>query len=120
MMFAANNFLFNTDPMTSKSAEPDTGFTVNGCFSAMNQVVIERDWYTKGTAARPAHYNSATAQWVDFETGTVLTLTEKNSLRHYQMIVNYDSRVRNQQTQPPGLPNGGSKIFAGLSNWEEL
>lgn len=37
------------------------------------------------------------------------------------MIINYDDRVRNQGTRPPGLPVGsGTKIFAGFSEWEEL
>jgi hypothetical protein len=120
MMFAANNFLFNFDRITSSSAEPDSGFTVNGSFSAMNQVSVSRDWYTSGTTAKPAYYNPSTSQWVDMTTGTALTLTQKNTLRHYQMIVNYDSRVRSAETQPPGLPTGGIKIFAGFSNWEEL
>jgi roadblock/LC7 domain-containing protein len=137
MMFAANNFLFNTDRTTNKSAEPDTGFVINGNFAAMNQVSIDRDWYDKTTTttttdhwghttttttkeARVAKYDSTAGQWIDAETGTALTSTEIDSHRHYQMIVNYDSRVRDQTTQPPGLPRGGTKIFAGFSNWQEL
>jgi hypothetical protein len=131
MMFAANDFLFNTDAVSRRSSEPTTGFTVNGCFAAMNQVLVDRDWYTKRTQnpvthrwsdePRPAHYNTTTGQWLDAETGTVLTSSESATMRHYQMIVNYDDRVRNQETRPPGLPRGsGTKIFAGFSNWEEL
>jgi hypothetical protein len=121
MMFAANNFLFNTDRITNKSAEPDTGFVINGSLAAMNKVQIERDWYTKSGTARPAHYNSATGAWVDSQTGAALTATELGSIRHYQMIVNYDDRVRSPETRPPGLPRGnGTKIFSGFSNWEEL
>ncbi len=132
MMFAANDFLYNADHISRMTAEPTTGFTVTGNFSAMNKVVVERDWYTvsstshgnrrggAGSASAPARYNSATGQWVDSETGNVLTSTDISSLRHYQMIVNYDDRVRNPETQPPMLPRGGTKIFAGFSNWEEL
>jgi len=124
MMFAANDFLFNTDAITRRSAEPDSGFTVNGSFCAMGKVSIDRDWYTKGSGhtatARAARYDSTTGQWADSETGTVLTSTETGTLRHYQMIINYDDRVRNQMTQPPGLPRGNGRIFAGFSNWEEL
>jgi hypothetical protein len=124
MMFAANDFLFNFDRITSTSAEPDSGFTINGSFSATNQVSIYREWYTKTSGmtstARPATYNPATNQWVDVETGAALTSTQINTLRHYQMVVNYDERVRNPQGRPPGLPTGGTKIFAGFSNWEEL
>jgi len=124
MMFAANDFLFNTSPVTRKKAEPTTGFTVNGNFAAMGRVDIIRDWYTAGTGhsstAKPAYYNPNTGQWEDAETGVVLNSSQINSLRHYQMIVNYDDRVRNQETQPPGLPRGGTKIFAGFSNWQEL
>jgi hypothetical protein len=49
MMFAANNFLFNTDPITHRPAEPKTGFTIDGCFAAMNHISLIRDWYTKGS-----------------------------------------------------------------------
>jgi hypothetical protein len=124
MMFAANDFLFNTDRITRKSAEPDSGFKVNGSFAAMGRVNVERDWYTKksgySSSPKPALYNTATGKWVDSETGTNLSTTEISSLRHYQMIVNYDDRIRGQETCPPNLPRGGTKIFAGFSNWEEL
>jgi hypothetical protein len=90
----------------------------------MNQVSIERDWYTKVTGftstPKPARYNTSTSKWVDAETGAALNSTQISSLRHYQMVVNYDDRVRNQQTQPPALPHGGVRIFAGFSNWEEI
>jgi hypothetical protein len=124
MMFAANDFLFNTDPISSKEAEPSTGFTVNGNFAAMGQVNIERDWYTEGqgwsSADKTARYDPYTNQWVDAKSGVPLTQTQIDLLRHYQMIVNYDHRVRTQETRPPGLPRGGIKIFGGFSNWQEL
>jgi hypothetical protein len=121
MMFAANDFLYNADPVSRKSAEPTTGFIITGCFAAMNQVLVERDWYKSGSVAKPAYYNSAAGQWVDSETKTPLTIpTQVNSLKHYQMIINYDDRVRSPETQPPMLPRGNSTIFAGFSNWEEL
>jgi len=125
MMFAAKDFLFNTDAISRISAEPTTGFTVNGCFGAMNQVTVNRDWYTKGSGktatAEVARYDAAASKWVDAATGTQLTLTEFGTLRHYQMVLNYDDRVRDQKTQPPGLPRGGgTKIFDGFSKWKEL
>jgi hypothetical protein len=120
MMFAANDFLFNTDAVTHNSAEPTSGFTINGSFAAQGQVKVERDWYTSGTTARPAHYDAATSQWIDSLSGAVLTSTQVSSIKHYQMIVNYDDRVRGKETRPPGLPKGGTNIFAGFSNWEEL
>jgi hypothetical protein len=123
VMFAANDFLFSTDAISRKSAEPTTGFTVNGCFGAMNQVSMNRDWYTKGgtATAAAARYDTATNKWVDAGTGTQLTSIEINTLRHYQMVLNYDDRVRDQATQPPGLPRGGgTKIFEGFSNWKEI
>jgi hypothetical protein len=121
MMFAAKDFLFNTDAISRATAEPTSGFKVNGSFGAMGRVSVERDWYTNGTTARPAKYNPTTGQWADLGTGTVLTTTQIGTLRHYQMIINYDDRVRNQGTRPPGLPIGnGTKIFVGFSNWEEL
>ncbi|GAG18685.1 unnamed protein product, partial [marine sediment metagenome] len=59
-------------------------------------------------------------QWVDLETGAALTAAEISSLRHYQMTVNYDDRIRTIGTQPPGLPKGAGTIFSGLKYWEEL
>ncbi len=124
MMYAGNDFLFNTDPITRRSAEPDTGFTVNGSFAAAGQVNVERDWYTMGSGRsaenKPARYDSQTGTWLDADSGAALNATQISTLRHYQMIVNYDERVRNQETCPPGLPRGGTRIFAGFSNWEEL
>ena len=128
MMFAANDFLYNSDAVSRQSAEPTTGFTVNGCFAAMGKVQVERDWYTKTTTsgnhttteARAARYDSATGQWVDSLAGTALSSTESGTLKHYQMIVNYDDRIRNPSTRPPGLPRGLGRIFAGFSNWQEL
>lgn len=123
MMFAANDFTFNTDQITNRAAEPDSGFTINGNFAAMGRVEIERDWYDKRSGwtveKRAAHYDPQIQKWVDSETLTLLNTTEQGSLRHYQMIVNYDDRVRNTGTQPPGLPRGGIKIFAGFTNWQE-
>lgn len=120
MMFAANNFSYNMTTTGAMSAEPSSGFIINGSFAAMNQVSIVRDWYTSGTTAKPAVYNPSTSKWVDASTGTALTSTQIAQLRHYQMIVNYDERVRNSDTRPPGLPRGGTKIFSGFSSWEEL
>jgi hypothetical protein len=121
LMFAADSFLYNTDSVTGGTVEPETGFSVYGNLNALNQVSIERDWYDDGTGnARPAHFDPTTDQWKDLETGAALTATEINSLRHYQMAITYDDRVRTQVTQPPGLPRGKGTIFGGLINWEEL
>jgi Tfp pilus assembly protein PilX len=120
MMFAANNFSYNMTTTFAWTAEPKSGFMVNGSFAAVNQINIVRDWYTSGFTKKPAVYNPSTGQWVDAQTGTVLTPMQIAQMRHYQMIVNYDERVRNAESRPPGLPKGGIKIFAGYSNWEEL
>jgi hypothetical protein len=124
MMFAANDFLYNTDPITRVSGEPTSGFTITGNLAALNQVSIERDWYTKvsgrSSTRKPARYDPATGKWYDSITGTQLTSTQISTIKHYQMIVNYDERVRNRETQPPGLPRGVGLIFSGLSNWEEM
>ena len=122
LMFAGNDFLYNTDSVTGEAQEPETGFTVNGNFAAINQVSVWRDWYnTDGTGdAKSAYFDTSTGQWIDTDVGSVLTATEINTLRHYQMIVNYDDRVRNSETQPTGLPRGGGTIFNGITNWEEL
>jgi len=122
LMFAANDFLYNTDSITGGSEEPETGFSVFGNLNALNQVRINRDWYDPDGYgdARPAYFDPATDQWVDLQTGDALTSTEINSLRHYQMTITYDDRVRTQETQPPGLPTGKSTIFGGLKFWQEI
>ncbi len=141
MMFAANNFLYNSTAIDTFEAEPESGFIVNGTISALNQVSIERDWYNKyeyeyvrvrhgwewvwewqwvEKGPRPACYNPETSQWVDGGTGVALTSMESDTLRHYQMKVNYDDRVRNRNTQPKGLPKGVGYIFGGITSWEEL
>jgi hypothetical protein len=72
------------------------------------------------TTGSPAYYNPVTSTWYDAETNVALSTTDKGTLRHYQMIINYDARVRDQSTRPPSLPIGGSKIFSGFSTWQEL
>jgi hypothetical protein len=122
LMFAADSFLYNTDSITGGTVEPETGFLVYGNLNALNKVSIQREWYdADGTGeARPAYFDPSTNQWADLETKTSLTSTEINSLRHYQMAITYDDRVRTQETQPPGLPRGKGTIFGGLRCWEEL
>ncbi|GAI26576.1 unnamed protein product, partial [marine sediment metagenome] len=121
LMFAGNDFLYSTDSVTASMMEPTTGFSIFGNFAAMNQIMVERDWYTDAMGRpKPAHYDSDTALWVDKETGIALTNTQVDGLRHYQMIIGYDDRVRTAETQAPGLPRGGSVIFSGLTHWEEL
>ena len=122
LMFASDSFLYNTDSVTGGTEEPETGFSVYGNLNALNQVSIERDWYDDdGTGdARPAYFDSSLDQWIDIETGAALSAAETGSLRHYQMAITYDDRVRTQDTQPPGLPRGKGTIFGGLKYWEEL
>jgi hypothetical protein len=122
MMFAGNSFLYNTDFGTGKQTEPTTGFSVYGNFAALNKVTVYRDWYTdvETNKARPAYFDPGTGQWLDRESKLALTAGEVGTMRHYQMKVNYDDRVRNTKTQPPGLPRGCGVIFSGLSHWEEL
>ncbi len=126
MMFAANNFLFNSKSLGNFPKEPESGFILNGNLSALNKVSLERDWYTKTTSsypytqARPARYDHPSEIWVDAVTGAALSQGERETVRHYRMILNYDDRVRTWLTQPPGLPRGVGTIFDGLRNWEEL
>lgn len=124
LMFAADSFLYNIDAVSRDTAEPETGFTINGNLNALNQVSIQRDWYNPdgGGVARPAYFDPTidSGTWVDLETGVPLSTIEINSVRHYQMKVNYDDRVRSSETQPPGLPRGEGTIFNGVTNWEEL
>jgi hypothetical protein len=128
MMFAANDFMFNSKTYGTFPTEPESGFTITGCISALNRVSIERDWYTKRTwngyswteTRKPCRYDHASSIWVDSVSGAALSSTERDTIKHYQMIVNYDDRVRSRDTQPPMLPKGVGTIFDGLSNWEEL
>jgi len=122
LMFAANNFSYNTDSVTGSAAEPYTGFSVYGNFAALNQISIVRDWFDDEDtgSARPACFDPDEEEWIDLLSGEELEQEEVNTLRHYQMIVNYDDRVRTQDTQPKGLPRGGKVIFCGVTHWEEL
>lgn len=120
-MFAASNFYYNTSANNpSQQEEPETGFQVFGNFAAMNQVVVYRDWYTGGSPARPraAWYDPSTNRWRDALTLSILGTN--TTFRHYQMIVKYDERIRNQSTQPPRLPRqqgvaGG--MYGGIIDW---
>jgi len=122
LMFAGNDFLYNTDSVTGGVEEPQTGFSVYGNLNSLNQVSIHRDWYDddKTNNAKPAYFDSSTSQWISIEDGRALTSAEISTLRHYQMTINYDDRIRTQDTQPPGLPRGVGTIFAALTDWEEL
>jgi hypothetical protein len=120
MMFAANDFLYNSTAIGTFSAEPESGFIINGSLSALNKVSVERDWYTNGSVRRPARYDPITGKWYDSGTGVELTSTQISTMKHYQMIINYDDRVRSRETQPPGLPRGVGYIFGGIIHWEEL
>jgi hypothetical protein len=130
-MFAANDFYYNlSQSYVGSSAvpgEPDTGLIIYGNIIALNQILIDRDWYTpgEGASARPAVYIPGTG-WVDaidyrlsgIETlltdeqinGATATDDEGNEtvlidpMRHYQLIVKYDERIHNPETHPPGLP----------------
>ncbi|MBN2312667.1 MAG: hypothetical protein JXM79_01985, partial [Sedimentisphaerales bacterium] len=114
LMFAGNDFLYNTDSVTGQAGEPESGFSVYGNFAAMNQVSIHRDWYDtdgdfsyrhrngKKSEARPAYYDPDTDQWIDMEDGSMLSSSEIKTLRHYPMKVDYDARVRDIGTQPAG------------------
>ncbi|MCP4450913.1 MAG: hypothetical protein GY809_05585, partial [Planctomycetes bacterium] len=127
LMFAGNDFLFNTDSQTDTAVEPGSGFTVNGNMAAANQVSINRDWYTtdssgKSTAAVQVQdpSNPGTFKWVSEKNGADLSNSERSTLRHYRMQVNYDTRVRDEDTQPSGLPEGGGQVFQGFTDWQEL
>ncbi len=130
-MFAANDFYYNLSEgyvgSSTPPGEPDTGLIIFGNIIALNQIQIDRDWYTpsEGATARPAVYIPGTG-WVDaldFRlNGTQTLLTEEQingatetdadgnettliePMRHYRMIVKYDERIHNPETHPPGLP----------------
>lgn len=121
LMFAANDFLYCTDSITGRPGEPETGFKVYGNFAGMNHVSVNRDWYTPDGSryARPAYYDHETSTWIDLENRTPLTQTELDNLRHYQMIINYDERIRDPEFQLPGLPRGPGTILSGIRYWEE-
>jgi len=146
-MFAGNNFFYNvgsTDP--DDYQRPDTGFNIFGNWVAVNEVSVIRDWYETGhwetrwvRRPRPGHeedvwvsdgWNPAYfdleagegGAWKDVEDDHILAEEELGLLRHYQMKVTYDERIRDPETQPPGLPQGygSGSIFAGFTDWEEI
>jgi len=142
-MFAGNNFFYNvgsTDP--DDYQRPDTGFNIFGNWVAINEVSVIRDWYEAGehweysfswcqsagcpgewvTDWKPAYFDPGDGEWKDVEDDDPLTEEELGHLRHYQMKVSYDERIRDPETQPPGLPQGygSGNIFAGFTEWEEI
>lgn len=132
-MFANNDFLYNTSSTGGGQEEPESGFKIFGNFMAMNQVVVLRDWYTKGSQwsgeRRAAEFvldpSDNTWRWVDSQDWrnsiiTPLTQTQEDGLRHYAMQVEYDDRIRDVATQMSGLPRGNGNIFAGMVGWEEI
>jgi hypothetical protein len=125
-MFARKDFLYNTSANNGQAGEPESGFTILGNYGALGQVRIFRDWYDMGATPRPAYYDDLAGVWKDALDLSVLTTTEKNSRRHYQMIVKYDERIRNVLTQPPGLPqqpfdiNNANLIYGGVVKWDLL
>ena len=120
-MFAGNDFLYNTRMNGGGQAEPQSGFKVRGNFAAINQVVVNRDWYKPDNSGvrAPAIYNHTTGTWQDI-TGTDLSASEISDLTHYQMELTYDERIWSADTQPPGLPHGIGSIFGGVAGWEEI
>jgi len=147
-MFAANDFYYNFEynPYGPQPpSEPDTGFIVFGNFVALNQIHIHRDWYNVMTTdlqgrpiideARPAVYNVIDDRLEDAITRDPLTEAQINGgtryrddgqwktdpgLRHYRMIVKYDERIHDPDTQPPDLPRRGGGEGSGgeLTRWE--
>ncbi len=121
-MFANDDFLYNTKASTGEQTEPSTGFVVNGNFMAIDQVTIQRDWYTYTDEAgteerRAAVYDSSSSSWKDSETGDEVAAAD---VRHYAMQVEYDERIKNSELQVEGLPKGNGDIFNGLDLWEEV
>lgn len=124
-MFANNNFYYNTKSNTGEQREPTSGFQVFGNFMAVNQVKVQRDWYTKAGSPRAAEYDAVNNVWIDAADArlgirTELLSDEILTLRHYAMKIGYDDRIRDAATQMSGLPRGGSDIFAGVKSWEEI
>ena len=122
-MFAANNFLYNASSSNpSLQMEPDTGFQVYGNYAAMNQIRVYRDWYSfldtnaaNGTITprtNSAWFDPTVNQWRDVMSTNLLTW-KTNNMRHYQMTLKYDERIRQQSTQPPRLPG----LQTGASGW---
>jgi len=146
-MFAGNNFLYNTDSTNPTDYQrPETGFNVFGNWVAVNEVSVIRDWYETGhwetrwvRWPRPGHWEDVwvsdgwspayfdleageNGAWKDIGDEHILVEEELDHLRHYQMKVTYDERIRDPETQPVGLPQGygSGSIFAGFTDWEEI
>jgi len=67
-MLAANDFYYNPYSDSNNPQEPDTGFKIFGNFVALNQLHIDRDWYSPedGGNARPTLFvPGPEGGWVD-------------------------------------------------------
>jgi hypothetical protein len=120
-MFARKDFLYNTSSNTGRPGEPESGFQVFGNYGALGVVKINRDWYGATANRLPAVYDAVSGRWRDLSTGVVVT----NSITHYQMIINYDERIRDPNKQPPGLPQLGEGdvsdpgiIYSRIVKWD--
>ncbi len=148
-MFAAHDFYYSVNASDGSPGEPDTGFKIFGNFVALNQLHIDLDWYNlfetddrdriTTDEARPTVFNVADNRWEDALTGTPLTEAQINGdsyryknrrgrwrtktypgMRQYQMIVKYDERIYDPETQLFGLPQGDGSGGAGgeLTKWQ--
>ncbi len=175
-MLAANDFYYNLEenPFNNNNSpgEPDTGFKIFGNFVALNQLHIDRDWYSPedGGDARPTLFvPGSEGGWVDaidyrdrdssepitdfllseveiiggtitetrngwhreringrlrWVNGPYEVETDIDPMRHYQMIVKYDERIHDPNTQPPNLPRAGGSGGSGgesggpITHWE--
>lgn len=137
-MFARNDFEYVTWGTDGTPREPDSGFQIEGNYGALGQININRDWFDLETIVNkktvktpwPAVYDPVAGQWkcVD-KTGTTrqLTTSEWSSIRHYQMVVTYDNRIRDQRMQLQGLPQqpddpseiySPSIVYSGFVKWD--
>lgn len=137
-MFARNDFQYVTWGTDGAPREPDSGFQIDGNYGALGKININRDWFDLETIVNkktvktpwPAVYDPVARQWTCVDksyTTRQLTSSEGSSLRHYQMVVAYDDRIRNPLRQPPGLPQqpddpsevySASIVYSGFVKWD--
>jgi hypothetical protein len=129
---------------------PDNAVTLNGTMLANRQIAVFRDWAHTTSPNANCPPNSQACQAVSFDpaSGTWKFLTRDaqgnvifdtsmsaftectsgsgcpagtRQISHYQMTVNYETRLRtNSNLVPPGLPTGAGVIFAGTwKDWQE-
>lgn len=150
VMLAGRDFNFVFYDNSGNSKTPENAVTLNGTMLANRQIAVFRDFAhptnSNGicsagtTSCRPVAFDSVSNSWkfltrdangnVIFDTslpafadcgaGAGACSGGTRRIAHYQMTINYETRLRTSSSLvPPGLPTGAGSIFSRFYDWRE-